>query len=142
MKNNQINNVLAIFVLCAAALACSLYSEGKPAAEAGVVQFHAQLDAGNFTEIYAASHQKFKDATSEEEMVKLFTAVHTKLGAVKESTPQSWKAGNFNLVSTVTLVQDTVFENGRGTEQFTFVIEDKKAFLAGYYINSNDLIIK
>ena len=136
------NLILALATLCLVGLACKTFTEGKPAAEAAVKEFHSMLDEGRFSEIYAASDQRLKDATSEEDMIKIFNVVHTKLGNVKESTQTTWRAGNFNLTTTVVLEQATTFENGKGTETFTFVIDGKKALLAGYFINSTDLMLK
>ncbi|HTK38440.1 MAG TPA: DUF3887 domain-containing protein [Pyrinomonadaceae bacterium] len=142
MNNKNINAILSLAILCFVAFGCSLVTEGKPEAERAVVQFHDLLNAEKYGEIYETSHKYMKDATSEDDMVKLLTAVHTKLGAVKSSAMQSWQVGNYNLVSTVVLVQETEFENGKGTETFTFVIEDKKATLGGYNINSMELITR
>ena len=81
-----------------------------------------------------------KDAATEEELTKLLNAVHTKLGKVKESTNQGWNVRQFNLTTGVTMTQETVFEKGKGTEEFVFILDGKKAALVNYHINSMDLI--
>jgi len=40
------------------------------------------------------------------------------------------------------LTQNTTFEQGTGTETFTFEMEGDKAVSVGYNINSKDLILK
>jgi hypothetical protein len=40
------------------------------------------------------------------------------------------------------LTQTTTFEQGTGTEVFTFQMQGDKAVLVGYKINSKDLILK
>lgn len=142
MKQKYSTTILTLLALCLVVLGCNLIKEGKPAAENSIAEFHQQLNDGKYVEIYETSHKLMKDNASEEDMVKLLSAVHTKLGAVKSSTNQSWRVQNYNLVSSIEMVQNTEFENGKGTETFTFVVEDKKAILAGYYINSMDLVVK
>jgi hypothetical protein len=139
-KNNSSNLLIALFVLCVAVVSCKSIREGKPAADAAVITFHSLLDQGRYADIYAASDSRMKDAATENDLSKLLNAVHTKLGNVKESTAQSFNVGNYNLTTTVTVVQQTTFERGKATEQFVFVIDGKNAALAGYNINSADLI--
>ena len=140
MNNNLPNIILVIFALVLGGLACKSYTEGKPAAEKAITQFHSMLDEGRYEEIYEASDQAMKDASTREQMLKIFTAVHTKLGNVTGSSQTRWQVGTFNLKSTVMIEQETTFEKGKGTESFTFMIDGQTARLAGYFVNSNDLI--
>ncbi len=43
---------------------------------------------------------------------------------------------------TVSLVYDTTFTQGTGTEQFVWHVKDNTASLYGYHINSSDLVTK
>lgn len=140
MNPNLINTVLIVAMLLVAGLGCKTMTEGKPAAEKAVTRFHQMLAEEKYDEIYDQSAQQMKDATTKEDLEKLFRSVNTKLGKVTSTQNQTWKVGNFNLVSTVQLVQATQFEKGKGTESFTFVIEGSDAKLMGYHINSMDLI--
>lgn len=140
LYKNYLPALLAISVLFISVLACGALKDGKPAAEEQIRQFHSMLDEGKFDEIYANSDQRMKDAASKEEMIKLLKAVHSKLGSVTGSTTATWNIGNYNLTSTIVMVQETTFENGKGTETFTFILSGKEAHLAGYYINSNDFL--
>jgi hypothetical protein len=105
--------------------------------------FHAQLDTEQFSSIYAAADDKFHAATSEGDFIKLLQAIHNKLGTVRDSslrnTGVAWFAGQG---ASVTLVYETRFSDGAGTEQFVWHIKDNQASLYGYRINSNDLITK
>jgi hypothetical protein len=142
MTTNLRNGLLALSLLSIVALGCSAVTDGKPAAEAAIVDFHKMLDDERYADIYALTDQRFKDASSEEDIVKLLTAVHTKLGKVKSSETTNWRANSYNLTSYIELEQETDFENGKATEHFTFVYADKKVSLGGYNINSMDLITK
>ena len=132
--------VLALIVICVSVIACGGLTEGKAAGDDAVKEFHSLLDEGKFAEIYAASDQQMKDAATQEELEKLLNAIHTKLGKVKESTNRGWNVRQFNLTKSINMVQETVFENGKGTEEFGFIVDGKKATLVNYHINSMDLI--
>lgn len=140
MNPNIVNVLLTISLLVVAGLGCKTMTEGKPAAEKAVTRFHQMLDEEKYGEMYDESAPQMKDAAKKEDLEKLFRSVHNKLGKVTSSTNQTWKVGNYNLVSTVELVQNTQFEKGKGTEQFVFVVDGSEAKLAGYHINSMDLI--
>lgn len=140
MKNNSSTALLAIVVLCVAVVACKSITEGKPAAEAAVKTFHSMLDQERYADIYAASDSRMKDVATEADLTKLLNAVHARLGNVKSSNMSNWRVGNYNLTSIAALVQETEFEKGKATETFVFVLDGKNAVLAGYNVNSNDLI--
>jgi hypothetical protein len=120
---------------------CGMF-KGKKAAEAGVADFHALYNDGKLTEIYSAGHAKFKKATTEEQFLEFLGAVQRKLGKVTQTKEVSFNLSSFNLTTTVVLSQNTTFEQGTGTEVFTFEMVGDKAVLVGYNINSKDLIIK
>ena len=141
MKNLS-NGLLTVVVVCLIVLGCSAYRDGKPAAEAQIVEFHSLYGERKFSELYSASHEKMKEASTETEFIDFLTAVESKLGKVTNSRQVNWRVQNFNLESFVEIIQDTEFEKGRGTETFTFLIEGKDAILVAYFINSNDLILK
>jgi len=133
----------AVLLVCFAAISCGLPSKNVQLAQDSVGLFHAQLDSEQYSAIYAACDEKFHQATSESDFVRLLQAVHGKLGFVRQSnlrnTGIAWFAGQG---TTVTLVYDTTFANGSGTEQFVWHIGDGRATLYGYHINSNDLVAK
>ena len=139
---NIFTGCAAVAALLCVGLACGAIKDGKPAAESGVIEFHSRLNEEKYDEIWDTSHQQLKDVSSREDLVKLLTAVRTKLGRVVDSKAQSWNVGNYNLTTTVTLTQATEFENGKADEKFVFVIENKRSFLQTYFINSMDLITK
>jgi hypothetical protein len=113
-------------------------------AKPGVGMFHAQLDTEQYNSIYTAADEKLHQVLTEAEVVKLLQGVHEKLGIVQESSlresGEGWHTGQGRLVegATVTLVYDTRFAGGKGTETFLWHITDNGAALYGYHINSND----
>jgi hypothetical protein len=141
MKNRS-NLAIACIVLAFVALGCTSMMKGKGAAEPAVAKFHQQFSDKQFTQIYAESSNKFKSATTEQELVDLLDAIHRKLGTVKDAKSTSWKVNSTTDGTFVYMTYDTEFTEGKGDEQFVFEMDGDKAILAGYHINSNALITK
>lgn len=140
----SINYILPI--ICAATVllsSCGSATRNVKLAQQSVQQFHSELDSEQYAVVYAASDDKLHQATSEPDFVKLLGSIHQKLGNVRESNLRNsgvaWFAGQG---ATVTLVYDTEFAEGAGTEQFVWHIRDNGPALYGYHINSNDLVTK
>ena len=131
--------------LCASGVLVSCGSPGKnlQLAKDSVGMFHAQLDAEQYSSIYSTTDEKFHQVTTEADFTKLLQAIHNKLGTVQQSNLRNerlgWYAGQG---AAVTLVYDTKFADGAGTEQFVWHISGGQATLYGYHINSNDLITR
>ena len=121
---------------------CGGIFKGKSAAELGVAEFHKLYNDGKLSELYAAAHPKFKEATTEKQFLEFMGAVLRKLGKVTQTTNVSFNVRTVNLTTTVVLSQNTTFEQGAGSETFTFQMDGEKAVLVGYDINSKDLILK
>ena len=142
---NQLSWVRAACAAIAAtmpliAASCSM-GDHVETAKAGVDEFHARLAESKFEEIYADSASDFQDATTQEDAVKLFAAVITKLGKPISSSQSGWHV-NFGTGGTVvTLEMQTEFERGKGVERYVFRISDGVARLMSYHINSNDLVV-
>lgn len=82
-------------------------------------------------------------ATTEADFTKLLGAVHRKLGTVRQSNLLNWRAGWYTgQGATVSRTFATTFSAGSATEQFVWHIDDNRALLYGYHINSADLIEK
>ena len=134
-----------LLVTCCASILLSSCSSTKNVALAqqNVEQFHSQLNSEHYTAVYAACDEKFHQATSESDFVKLLQAVHRKLGNVEGSslrnTGVAWFAGQG---ATVTLLYETRFAEGTGIEKFVWHMKDNGAALYGYNINSNELVTK
>lgn len=121
---------------------CGGITQGKGAADAGVVAFHQQLNAQNYGAIVAAADPGLFQSTSKTDTKALLEAVHRKLGNTTASQNAGWNVRTFNMVTTVVLTQNTKFEKGGGTETFVFRMRGKQACLLSYNINSRELILK
>ena len=140
----RMHRVLAVICCtCILLSSCGSSTKSVELAQQNVEQFHSQLDSEQYTAVYAACDEKFHQATSESDFVKILEAVHRKLGNVQRSslrnTGVAWFAGQG---ATVTLVYETKFAAGAGIEKFVWHIKDNGAALYGYNINSNELVTK
>lgn len=119
--------------------ACSPAADTK-AAEDGVTAFHQTMDGGRYAVIYDASAADMKSAISRDDFVKLLTGLHAKLGSFRSGKTTNWNDNAGTGGHYVTLTRQAQFERGPGTEEFVFRIENGRAVLAGYHVNSNVLV--
>jgi hypothetical protein len=141
---NLMRTLVSLLILSIALITsgCGGMANGKKAAEQGVADFHKLYNDGKLAEIYTGGHVKLKAAATEKQFLEFVSAVHRKLGKVTQTSTAGFNIRTFNLITTVVLTQSTTFEQGTGTEGFTFQMVDGKAILLGYNINSTDLILK
>ena len=132
---------LLVAIFTVAALSACSGGEDMPRAEAAVARFHQHYDAGKLQQIYATSSDAMKEASPEAEFTRFLTAVRTKLGSVREAKQQGWRVNYGSSGGTVELSYQTRFERGSGTEGFVFQTGGEAPKLAGYHINSRELVI-
>jgi hypothetical protein len=119
--------------------ACSPGSD-VPAAERGVAAFHAALDSGRYGAIYAASSDEMKRPTSAEDLTRLLAAVHGRLGRLRAGSTRSWNDSRTTSGRFVTIDYAATYERGAAEENFVFRIDDGRAALAGYHVDSRALV--
>lgn len=130
---------LGLLTVALTVVACS-FSDDTALAEAEVSRFHDALDSRQFAALYENAGAELKAVSTESDFVALLGAVHRKLGDVSASNKVSWHVNYHTSGTFVTLGYDTMFTNGKGSEQFVYKLEDDRAVLVGYNIHSNDLI--
>lgn len=140
-KHSALRYFLFVFILLSLG-ACSSFTEGTSFAKEALNEFHANFNNKEFDAIFDSSHETFKEAVNRKDFIELLEAIYRKLGPTVESEGTGWNVNTHNFTTYVTLTLQTTFSEGEGAETFRFIIEDKKAFLVHYNINSNDLIIK
>ena len=121
---------------------CSDTLHGKEYAEPVVARFRAQMKAHHFDRIYDSASARFKEATPRDKGIALFAAVDRKLGAFKSAEQVNWSVNTNNGVTTVVLAYATKYADSDATEVFTILVEDQKAELIGYNIQSLDMLIR
>lgn len=130
-----------IFVIAALTLSCS-FTKGKEQGERAVEKFHQQLNAGQYQEIYKQSDDKFKEVATEADFTQLLEAVRRKLGTVQKATFAGGNVNSGTMGTVVTLQYEVEFSEGKGTEQFSFLINGEEAKLIRYDVNSPLFITK
>jgi hypothetical protein len=138
----NLRTLLMLLLPLIALTSCKDMVRGKELAEAAIVDFHRQFNEGKFKELYAAGHEDLKNATTEEDFVKLLEAINRKLGKHVKSTEAGWRVNSFNLKTVAVLTQKTEFEHGKGTETFSYIISGESCVLLSYYMQSNDMMMK
>lgn len=125
------------------ALLCAACAGGvsTAAAEKEVAEFHARYDAGQFAQIWTDADDSFRGSTAEPDFLRFIGAVHRKLGAVQETKVVGTNTFYGTGGTRITLVHETTFKSGKGTEQFVLRMDGDSARLVGYHINSNALVI-
>jgi hypothetical protein len=132
---------LVLFAVMAL-ISCGGFANGKAASEKAIVLFHELYNQGKLEDIWIGADPKFRATATKQKFDELMDAVQRKLGKVTATSNTTWNVKNVNLQTTVLMTQATVFENGQGTESFTFTMNGTNAVLLGYNIQSMDLITK
>jgi hypothetical protein len=129
-------------LLLTSLLVLSGCSGGKDlgAAQKEIASFHAQLNAGQFDQLYSAASPAWKQASSQSDSRQLFTAIHTKLGAYQSGKQNSWRVNYGTGGTTILVLYDSKFQKGDAQETFTYRRSGNDTKLEGYNINSRALI--
>ena len=133
-----------IFVVATVILAVGSCStkEDLAMAEREVKKFHEAFNAGRFDAIYEKTTDELKKSAAGPEFVAMLETIQRKLGKMTETKRENWTV-NFNTAgTTVKLVYETTFAEGKGVETFNYRISGKKALLMGYDISSKSLLAR
>lgn len=134
--------LVALLVGLVPLTSCKDMSKAKGMADAAIVDFHKKFNEQKFKELYSAGHADLKAAATEADFLRLLEAVHRKLGRQVRSSEGGWRVNTSNMKTSAVVTQDTEFEQGKGTETFTYVVSGDSCTLLGYHINSQDMMIK
>jgi len=109
-------------------------------AQEGIAHFRQMMTDRQFERIYSEGADQLKKSMTQQQLIRLLSAIDSKLGAFKSAESNGWNMNYNPSGTTVTLRFKTQFERGTGAETFTYRIVGGKALLANYQINSTDLI--
>ena len=103
--------------------------------------FHAQLNRGDYQAIVEGADDGFSKGWTEEELVRFFGRLHTRLGNAG-ATSGCMVGATATLTQTfVTARCNTTFEKGEGVETFSWIKSDNVLRLRSYYISSKALTL-
>ena len=132
---------LLIGVLALAGAGCSAGSD-VAAVEREVERFHELAADREIDRLYEQSSDEFKRAATPEQFRALLEVIDERLGDVRRANRRGWHVNYTNAGTVVTLTYDTQFERGRGTEEFVYRLNDDRARLLGFHVNSDALIAR
>jgi hypothetical protein len=99
-------------------------------------RFHSQLDSGAYDAIIGEADEAFRNADSQEELLKFLAGVHSKLGAVHDFTRTNiFVSANTN-GTFVKVTYNSTFEQGSAVETFTWRKVSGGLKLMAYHIES------
>lgn len=110
-------------------------------AGAKVAAFHHRLDAGDYEAIWRDSGPGIQ-SVDKASFTRFLTAIHDKLGKVRESKQTGWRSEMNTGGSFASLTMQTTFERGSGEESFLYKGTGADQKLEGYHINSMDMMLK
>jgi hypothetical protein len=127
---------LLIGVLALAASACG-FGESTEAAEREVERFHRLLDEERYDSIYATTNDELRRDADEAQFTDLLRRARAAFGDIRRAERQGWQVNYVNGETRVALSYQTEGANGRGTEEFVWVLrEGRDPELAGYTVNA------
>jgi hypothetical protein len=85
------------------------------------------------------SHEKFKKANSREKIERVLGSLYVRFGKVISTQTEKSEVENRNFATIVRIVQKTEFQNGTAIEIFGFQLEDGRAALRQYEIETTGL---
>ena len=144
-KNSQTVRIFIRLMLIPIIAACGLFaagceaSKGKPFAEKAVEEFHTQLNAQQYSQIYGNLAEDFRKSVDEKQVESVLSTIHQKLGAFKSNKQTGFNVGSTNGVSAIKLDYEAEFAEGKATESFTFKVEGEKVSMMAFNIESDVL---
>ena len=132
---------LIVILIGALILTCCNPVKSTAEADKAAVELHALFDAEDYGKIFDTAHADFKASQPKAETINFLRSIREKLGTIKSTNRTGWQANSVNMKTNVVLTFETEFENGKGVETFTYRIENGKATLLGWYVNSKALVV-
>ena len=129
-----------LLAACALALVGCGIAESVDAAEDAVVVFHEQYNAGSFGEMYDVGGDDLRSTETRDDFMTTMASLRTTLGSMRESKRTAFNARVGSDGTFVELEHVTEFENGTGTEEFTWEISGGRARLLGYSVDARALL--
>ena len=109
-------------------------------AKRGVANFRARAAQTSFSEIYWRAAPEFRQSATEEEFLRVMTALDRKLGPWTSAGEPGRNVAHGTAGQVVNLTYQSQFAKGAVSEQFTWRIEDGEPVLLAYHANSPLLV--
>ncbi len=113
---------------------------GTDDAKRGVANFRVRAAQTSFSEIYWRAAPEFRQSATEEQFLRVMTALDRKLGSWTSAGEPGWKVTRGTAGQVVNLTYQSQFAKGVVSEQFMWRIEDGEPVLLAYHVDSPLLI--
>lgn len=131
----KLNSLFAPGILFAVLLACNFGDPTKKATPAADL-FHKQYDAKQFTAMYDDADDLLKKSVTKAQFQEALTKVFDTMGKIKNAKQTDEQTDTSTGDSIVRLSYNVEFENGSGTEKFTFKANGGHVNLVHYNVDS------
>jgi hypothetical protein len=132
--------VRLLLAACALAFVGCALTDSVAVAEGAVVTFREQYDAGIFGDMYDAGGEDLRAAETRDDFMTTMATLRTNLGSMHATKRTGFNARVGSDGTFVVLEYVTEFENGTGTEEFTWEISGGRARLLGYNVDAKGLL--
>jgi Protein of unknown function (DUF4019) len=119
----------------------SLY-RASLASDAARAEFHKRLNSEQYHEIYAQADRQFRNSASEEDITSFLRGVHEKLGNAGDAKRQNIVVKTTPGGTYATVIYETKFTSGSGTETYVWRLDGERLLLVGYNLQSRDFFRK
>ena len=109
-------------------------------AENKIKEFQKVYNDGKPDALYRMTGDQFKKISSREEFQTIYDVIDARLGQVATSERINFNLNSNNGVTTTVIVMETSFEQGEGTETYTFHGHREDMQLVGWQVNSPRLM--
>ena len=135
-----------IFKIWLAGLASILVAACNPmanmeASESRIAQFQQSYSEGNHDRLYRMTGSKFREVTSREEFQDLLDLLDARLGPVVESERSGFNINTNNGLTVTVISMQSQFEQGSGSERYTFHGHGDEIELVGWSVDSPRLAL-
>jgi hypothetical protein len=130
-----------IFCGCLLLISCLTRRQDALVTQNAVDEFHQLLRAHQDQQIFARATPEFRKLMNLETTQALFTRVRKRLGAPAFSQPTRIQVNHMPGGTFILAQFRTRFEKAEAQENFTWRIQDGKARLVGYSVNSPLLLV-
>lgn len=139
-KYAMISRILLAVFGAFALVACNPM-ENLDQSEARIAQYEKAYSAGDGEALWRLSGPTLREATPREDFESLVTVFNSRLGKIESSKRASFSVNSNNGVTETVIVMDTQFEQGEGTQTYTFFGNGEDMELAGWYVDSARLAV-
>ncbi len=106
-----------------------------------VERWQELYNAGDRDRLWGMTGKEFREVTSREQLNDLYTVVSARMGKVQSSERSGFNVNSTPAGTRTVIGMNTQFEQGEGTETFTFIGQGEDMKVIGWTVNSPRLTL-